>query len=354
MAAYKKQHIVPRSYLARFADASGNIYRIDSNGARAVHHKTQNQKDNFYTEKNRKEFENELASIENLFLKLVKTTDYASDKESFSTSLQHRALIISMLHLYARVAPKRNNYLNLKGSRIKSYTPAESILLANLMAQQFAAVKLLLNPLENNIEINLGNIEKELYYFTLQMSVTLIKSSTRNLVTSDNPMSFFSDRESNQIFGYLPLNPKEALLIFNRQKFTPVKNLTRSGIILLNNIQKLNAKNCIFTSPNDNRKDNYEFEKVRSPNIKFTSLNDKLFDARLSINQGLNFLFTKNKKPLDMPTYEVACKKLGEDVVTNYKDKTINVNKNMNLDELWCFLRLSEIREHLSKNPPPK
>jgi hypothetical protein len=107
MTEYKKQHIVPRSYLARFADANGNVYRIDSNGARTVHHKTQNQKDNFYTAKNRKEFENELASIENSFSKLVKTTDYASDKESFSTGLQHRALIISMLHLYARVNPEK-------------------------------------------------------------------------------------------------------------------------------------------------------------------------------------------------------------------------------------------------------
>lgn len=354
MAEFKKQHIIPRSYLARFSDANGNVFRIDSNGARTVHHKTQNQKDNFYTAKNRKEFENELASIENLFSKLVKTTDYATDKESFPTSLQQRVLIISMLHLYARVNPKRDNYLNIKGGSINSYTPAESTLLINLIVQQFAAIKLLLNPTQNNIEIELENIEEELYYFTLQMSVTLIKSTTRHLVTSDNPMSFFSDQETGQIFGYLPLNPKEALLIFNRQKFIPVKNLTRSGVNLLNNIQKLNAKNCIFTSPNDNRKDNYEFNKVRSSNIKFTSLNDKLFDARLSINQGLNFLFTKNNKPLDMPTYEVACKKLGEDVVTNYKDRTINVNASMNLDELWCFLRLSEIREHLSKNPPPK
>jgi len=222
------------------------------------------------------------------------------------------------------------------------------------MAQQLAAVKLLLNPMKNNIEINFKDIEEELCYFTLQMSVTLIKSSTRNLVTSDNPMSFFSDQESNQIFGYLPLNPKEALFIFNRQKFIPIKNLTRSGVNLLNNIQKLNAKNCIFTSPNDNRRDDYEFNKVRSSNIEFTSLNDKLFDARLSINQGLNFLFTKNEKPLDMPTYEVACRKLGKDVVANHKDKIINLNESMNLDELWCFLRLLEIREHLSKNPPPK
>lgn len=353
MTEYKKQHIVPRSYLARFADDNGNVYRIDSNGSRTVHHKTQNQKDNFYTEKNRRDFENELASIENSFSKLVKTTDYASNKESFSTSLQHRALIILMLHLYARVTPKRNNYANLKGN-INSYTPAESILLGNLIIQPFAAAKLLLNPMENNIEINFEDIEEELYYFTLQMSVALIKSSTRNLVTSDNPMSFFSDQESNQIFGYLPITPKDALFIFNRQKFIPVKNLTKSGVNLLNNIQKLNAKNCIFTSPDDNRKNNYEFNKIRSSNAQFISLNDKLFDGRLTINQGVNFLFAKNNKPLDIPTYEVACKKLGEDLVINYKDNTIIVNKSMNLDELWCFLRLSEIREHLSKNPPSK
>jgi hypothetical protein len=354
MAEYKKQHIVPRSYLARFSDANGDVYRIDSNGARTVPHKTQNQKSNFYTAENRKDFEDELNSIEKLFSELLKTTDFATDKESFSTSLQQRVLIISMLHLYARVNPKRDNHLNLKGDRINNYTPAESTLLANLIGQQFAAVKLLLNPEKNIIEVGLENIEEELYYFTLQMSVTLIKSTTRHLVTSDNPMSFFSDQETGQIFGYLPLNPKEALFIFNRQKFIPFKNLTKSGVNLLNNIQKLNANNCIFTSPNDARKDNYKFKETRSISSKFTSLNDKLFDARLSIGLGLIFIFTKNNKPLDMPTYEVACKKLGKDIVVNYKNKTTNINKSMNLDEQWCFMRLSEIREHLSKNPPPQ
>jgi hypothetical protein len=354
MAEYKKQHIVPRSYLDRFSDFNGKVYRIDSSRAKVVHHKTQNQKDNFYTAKNRRDFENELSEVENIFSKLVKETDYSTEKESFPTSLQHRNLIISMLHLYARINPERTNHRSLRGNAIKNYTPEESTLLANLIIKQFAAAKLLLHPTKHNIELDFQNIEEELYYFTLQMSVCTIKTSTRKLITSDNPMSFFSNQENNHIFGYLPLTPNQALLIFNRQKYIPVKHLTRSGVNLLNNIQTINAKSCIFTSPNDPRKDNYDFNQVRSKNSEFTSLNDKLFDGRIFINTGLEFVFNKNDKALDVPTYESACKKLGKEVVFDHKDKNININNTMNLDELWCLMRLFEIREYLSKNPPPK
>ncbi len=59
MAEYKKQHIVPKAYLKSFADESGNVCRIDDANMRTVPFSDQNQKDNYYTNINRKEFEAE-------------------------------------------------------------------------------------------------------------------------------------------------------------------------------------------------------------------------------------------------------------------------------------------------------
>lgn len=355
MADFKKQHIIPRSYLARFADVNGNVYRIDAKRAISVHHKPQNQKDNFYTSQNRKNFENELSLIENLFSKLVIQTDYAADKECFSTSLQHRSLVFSMLHLYARVNPKRDNYLKIKGTPINGYTRDESTLIINIFAAQKAAMQLLLNPKDDLIDVGIDfkALEEELYYSTLKLSVAKIKSSNRNLITSDNPMSFFCDAESNEIFGYLPLSPKEGLLIFNRQKFKPVQSITKSGANLLNSIQILNSQQCIFTSPNDIRRDSYEYKAIRLKHESFASKKEKLFDVRLSVSKDLNFIVSKNEAQLDMPSYEIACNKLGNDILVNSIDKTIHIKSDMNLDEAYCFCRLAEIRDHLAKNPPP-
>lgn len=350
MADYKKQHYIPKAYLKKFANEKGEIVRIDKSFKRVVPYKTQNQKDNYYASVNREKFEDFLSSIESQFAKLRKEIDYGTNEESFKTSLQKLSLIFAMLHLYARLQPSKENHLGIQGGPINGFNTEESTTLGNIVSKQKAALSLLLNPAQDNIQLRFDDKEEELYNGTLILTVGQVKTDTPVLITSDNPMSFFTDSVSGEIIGYLPTSPNDGLLIYNKQKFTHIPNLTRTGAKLLNHVQMLNAGSCIFTNPNDKKSNSLEFDLAQNENSGFTSVRDKLFDARISIQKNLDFVLNKNDKPLNMLSYTEAQQKLNVVVLVDYKQKRFEIREDIDLDQFYCVVRLAEIKKHLLEN----
>jgi hypothetical protein len=352
MAEYKKQHIIPKAYLKSFSDEGGNVCRIDDTSILTVPFNGQNQKDNYYTNYNRKDFEVFLAEIEQMYFRLLESIDYSKKDEGFQTSLQKSSLINNMLHFYSRINPSEENNLNLQGGGINKFSQKESIKIANIITRQLAAKRLFLFPKTRNFELNFKRdwIEEDLYYSTLKLTVGLCKTNSRTLITSDNPMVIFYDDTKESVFGYLPINPYQGLLIYDRQKYSHIETLTRHGVETLNNLQHLNANKCIYVTPREWRshKDLFLISR-KMVGDRIHDVKDKMLNAEIAVTKNLSFIFNENQKGLFVPSYEEALQALQDKIEIDFITKRMTCKADMNLDEMHCYFRLAEIKEHLSQ-----
>ena len=76
---------------------------------------------------------------------------------------------------------------------------------------------------------------------------------------------------------------------------------------------------------------------------------DKMLNAEIAVTKNLSFIFNENQKGLFVPSYEEALQALQDKIEIDFITKRMTCKADMNLDEMHCYFRLAEIKEHLSQ-----
>ena len=241
MAAHKKQHYLPASYLKFFSDDQSNcdrktsrIWRFDGDKLLRVPVDSQCFGDYFYSKKSPSETEKIFQSREVIYCNFV--DEIRAGKEPSRNAFGD--LFLCMVDLQLRNGIHKNN------------TGKEGIEAYDMRLGMFFYQMLLRKPDADSL---IPAVKLHLHH---HWRMEIIQSpSTVKFATSDNPSLFTSlvshspNRNSPLQMIFLPLDPNNVAVAFDKRFMwiTPGQ-ATENDARTLNHNQIQNAENCIFSS----------------------------------------------------------------------------------------------------------
>lgn len=243
---YKKQHWLPVCYLKHFAiepsakRSKAEIYRYGGNSLAKVKIEKECYENFCYSKRYREAVEKSFQISENLYPQIINNMD-----ENEKLTKSHYLGIMKMLFdLHFRNTAFENK---TSTERITAYEDAKT----TFLSREIVGIQ--------EKDATPEEISRELGE---NWGVRIVRPISKYFYSSDHPSLLFSSMDKTLFFGFLPIKPKLAIVVFNKNHIKIVSNLAEGRTVdLLNCFQASRSTRFLYTHTQIPESEKYTIEE---------------------------------------------------------------------------------------------